>query len=650
MALVYGIQERYGEALAAYEQALAIRREVGDQVGEGITLISKGAVYHAQGRYEKALEAYQQGMEILEAVRAVAGSEQGRASFIAKYAFSYASTIYLFHQQGQDETAFFTSERGRARAFLDSLATRQVQLTDNEAADLLAHEQATYAQRQTIQDALAQTRALDAPDPVLIADLEAQLVEAEAAYGEAQAAIEARRDQLVALVPGRSTLLDLAEVQALLEPQTTLLSYFVMETQTLVFLITADSFKVVELDISGEKLINQVVRFRDVIAFKKPDATRPVAQELYQLLIAPFADSLDTPRLAIVPHGPLHYLPFAALLNPETGRFLVQDYSLITLPSASALPFIRENAEAQGGRGAGEQEKNLSSAPPLLRTPALIIGNPTTGDFDATASLAVEREGLGALPFAEQEAQAIAALYGVEPLLGEDATEGAVRQDVVGADILHLAAHGAFNPVAPLSSLIALAPDDTYDGWLTVGEVYGLELSQTDLVVLSACQTQLGELSAGDEVVGLTRAFIFAGTPTVVASLWDVNDEATALLMERFYIHLKEGVGKAEALRQAQLELIEEGTHADPYYWSAFVMSGDGGEVREIPPIIVDIEEIEPTVSFIEAEDDTESAASEIPWGWFIAGGGFLVIAIVSSILWKRRNQRQDSQDIRVGE
>jgi CHAT domain-containing protein len=262
-----------------------------------------------------------------------------------------------------------------------------------------------------------------------------------------------------------------------------------------------------------------------------------------------------------VPHDVLHYLPFAALTDGQ--RYLIDDYVLTTLPSASALPFIQDNI----GRA--------------LAAP-LILGNPVTGDFDATASLATERDGLGSLPFAEQEAKAIAALYGVEPLLGKDATEGAVRERGAGAGILHLAAHGHYNPVAPLSSLIALAPDQDHDGWLTVGEVYGLDLSSADLVVLSACQTNLGELSEGDELVGLTRAFIFAGTPTVVASLWSVEDEATALLMERFYTYLREGMGKAEALRQAQLEVREE--YPNPYYWAGFVLSGDPGEMSGYKP------------------------------------------------------------------
>ncbi len=161
-----------------------------------------------------------------------------------------------------------------------------------------------------------------------------------------------------------------------------------------------------------------------------------------------------------------------------------------------------------------------------------------------------------------------------------------------------------------------------YDGWLTAGEMYGLDLENTNLVVLSACETNLDNLSEGDEVVGLTRALIFAGTPRVIASLWAIEDEATSLLMERFYTHLKDGMGKAEALRQAQIEIRED--YPNPYYWSAFVLSGDGGNVRT-------------ALTSTQTGPTGEETEQRIPWGWLIIGGGILVIIVVGGILWWQR-------------
>jgi hypothetical protein len=196
----------------------------------------------------------------------------------------------------------------------------------------------------------------------------------------------------------------------------------------------------------------------------------------------------------------------------------------------------------------------------------LVLGNPTT------------TEPLPALHYAEQEAKRIAQMYSTPPLVGAAATESAVFSQAEMAGILHLAAHGKYNPDNPLFSTLYLAPDKQRDGRLEVHDIYGLDLTKvTNLVVLSACQTQMGQLSKGDEVVGLNRAFLYAGTPSVMASLWSVDDKVTGLLMEGFYTHLQAGMTKAEALRQAQIDIRTEYPH--PYYWAAFVLTGDGGSV-----------------------------------------------------------------------
>jgi CHAT domain-containing protein len=154
-----------------------------------------------------------------------------------------------------------------------------------------------------------------------------------------------------------------------------------------------------------------------------------------------------------------------------------------------------------------------------------------------------------------------------------------VWSEANGAGILHLAVHGEYDPDAPLFSTLFLTDDDMQDGNLEAHEIYGLDLTaQTNLVVLSACQTQVGTVSRGDEVTSLSRAFIYAGSPAVVASLWNVDDEATAYLMERFHTHLKEGKGNGEALREAQIETRAK--YPAPYHWAAFVLTGDVGEVQ----------------------------------------------------------------------
>jgi CHAT domain-containing protein len=333
----------------------------------------------------------------------------------------------------------------------------------------------------------------------------------------------------------------LEEIQSLLGSDTTLVEYFVTKKDSLAFIITCKGFGVVTLNVSREDLTEKINAFRRFASLKNPHAKS--LQQLHEWLIAPLKPHLTTSHLAIVPHGILHYLPFAALTDGH--RYLSDDYTLETLPSASVLRFLPEKRKLETGT-------------------VLALGNPTTTEL------------MPALHYAEQEVNTIAQLYGTQALLGAVATESAVLSQAGQVEILHIAAHGKYNPHNPLFSTLYLAPDAQHDGRLEVHEIYSLDLTTaTNLVVLSACQTQMGQLSKGDELVALSRAFLYAGTPSVMASLWSVDDRVTGLLMERFYIHLRAGMTKAEALRQAQMEVRSE--HPHPYYWAAFVLTGDQG-------------------------------------------------------------------------
>jgi CHAT domain-containing protein len=290
----------------------------------------------------------------------------------------------------------------------------------------------------------------------------------------------------------------------------------------------------VQLAVSAADLRDRVALFRNLIESREPVET--LAEELYRDLFAPLEPHIRNRNLVIVPQGVLHFVPFAALWDGK--RYLGDAYALSYSPSATALKFARERKAVAAG-------------------PILAAGDPD-----------------GSLQYADTEARAAARLFGMEPLLGRAATEGAVVSRASQAGILHLAAHAVLNPVNPLFTRIELAPDEGHDGNLEMHEVFGLDLSKTGLVVLSGCSTQLGKLSAGDEIEGLTRAFLYTGTPAVMASLWNVADESTALFMESFYTHLRKGKGRAEALRRAQAETRRRFPH--PYHWAAFVLTGDG--------------------------------------------------------------------------
>jgi CHAT domain-containing protein/tetratricopeptide (TPR) repeat protein len=574
VGLVYDRQGRYGEALEAYEQVLEIRREVGDRNGEGLTLDNVGSVHEKQGRDAEALAAYGEAMAVFEMLRSTAGSEAGRSSFIAQYADLYERAVELGHDQGQDAEAFRTSERGRSRAFLDSLATGSVELSDNAAANLLAAEQEAYTTRQAVQDALSKARSLNPPDAALVADLEAQLATAEQELQAAVDAITARGGQLAALAPGRSGVLDLPAVQALLDDQTTLVSYWVLGDQgALAFVITDDSFTTVELPDATSASLSSAVD--NTLSWLNREQAHPKPlRDLYTWLVAPLAEHLQTPQVVIVPHQQLQYVPFAALSDGQS--YFGQQHLLSVIPSASALPFIQQNAAASAAEA---------------NTHTLVFGNPTTGDRN-----------LPPLANAASEAQAVASLLGTAAVTGVEASETRLRDEAAGSKVIHLAAHGGYNVTNPLYSAIYLAPGGAGaagDGRLETHEVYGLDLKGNELVALSACQSNVGELSAGDELVGLTRAFFFAGTPTILSSLWSVDDQATEALMTAFYRHWQTGMGKAEALQAAQAEVRGNPQWASPFYWAGFVLNGDPGAAG---PSQVPTPEASPTPTSVPSE------------------------------------------------
>jgi CHAT domain-containing protein len=267
--------------------------------------------------------------------------------------------------------------------------------------------------------------------------------------------------------------------------------------------------------------------------------------------------------------------------------YLVEDYAIAYLPSASVLQYVLDNVPSEA---AGD---------------LLALANP-------------EVEGAPYLNHAVAEAEAVAALFDVQPIIGSDATESLLLAQAPQAGRVHVAAHGEFKPTAPQFSRIYLAPDDENDGYLEVREVFNLELPQTDLVTLSACETQMGELSGGDELVGLSRAFIYAGTPSLVASLWKVDDASTQFLMERFYGYLKDGKGKGSALRQAQLDTLGRDEWASPYYWAAFTLIGDMGVVEPI------------------------ATSSRPPWWLWVGAVALLLLAVVGGRIWLRKAREKN--------
>jgi CHAT domain-containing protein len=286
-------------------------------------------------------------------------------------------------------------------------------------------------------------------------------------------------------------------------------------------------------------LARQVRRFRAAIAAQAPPAEiESQAEALHRRLLGPARAELGGDRLLIVPHGLLHYVPFAALRSPR-GRWLAEDFAIGTLPSASVLRYL-----AAKGADAPEQ--------------ALVVGNPDLG-----AGLTLRWSEREARLVGEREPRATVLLRG-------EATEARVKALIESAGLVHIATHGELSESDPLSSALLLVPGGGEDGRLEVRELFGLDL-HSRLVVLSACETGLGKLSRGDELLGLQRAFLYAGTPAIVTTLWKVDDRASLELIRAFYEQLP-SAGPVEALRRAQIETMRAFPH--PFAWAGFVLTG----------------------------------------------------------------------------
>jgi CHAT domain-containing protein len=515
---------RDGEALQRYERAAA--RGI-DQV-RPLALGGIAAVHQRQGNRQEALAVYRKAIDAAESILGQIRLDQLVSSFAGRQAPLYARAIDLATELAQPDLAFELAERARARAFLNQIGNRRIDFRGVPPELIVEWERA----REKLADVRARRRA----DPHDAGDAEAEDL-ARQAYEEILGRLRQASPEYSSLVAVEVA--GLEEVRQLLPSETTLVAYFVLDRRTLAWVIDKDEDHLIELPISADDLRDQVETFRLQVEHRGDDDLE--AQALYAALLEPLKPFLRNPHLVLVPHGPLHYLPFAALRDP-TGRHLIEDYSLSLMPNASALRFARRGEAAAG---------------------ALVLGDPD-----------------GSLPQAGREAESVASVYGVQAYHGIAATEALVRTQAGRSGILHLAAHGAYDPVHPLFSRIELAAGQGEDGRLEVHEIYQLDLSATRLVVLSACDTALGERSEGDDIVGLTRALLATGAPSAITTLWKIDDQSTEVLMTSLHRRLRQGGSVAEAIRGAQLEILTRPEWRSPFFWAAFTLTG----VEGIPP------------------------------------------------------------------
>jgi CHAT domain-containing protein len=573
MGELYLQQNNFPQAFESFKKALSVAES--QQTPAGISSASRyiGDVMWRTGKPDEAIPHYQRAIQQIESIRSVLQTEEFRQSYFEGQLRAYVRIMDALLLSGKPEEAFTYSEHARSRVFLDVLGSR-VQLARVKSG-LLEEERALQERIAGLKARL--TGEGDEEEGIDRGRLASELRETEKKYNTFLEKVRKQDREQASLMTVEP--LTLVEVQQLLDPGTTLIEYFVTERGIFIWVVEKEKLQFQRVALPREDLGKSVKTLREsIFSLGEKNKFDEASALLYKQLIEPLLSHITGKELIIVPHDVLHYLPFHALVGPD-GHYLIEKYPIYYLSSASLLQFVKEKRKAGGEK-------------------VLAFGNPDLGDPEKN------------LEYAELEAAEVKNVYPQSTVyVKKEASEEKSKSLSPTYDILHFATHAQLDEDDPLSSAVLLAKEDKEDGRLEVREIFGMDL-KANLVVLSGCDTGLGKLSTGDELVGLTRAFIYAGTPSVVASLWSVDDSSTAQLMASFYRNLKT-MSKVEALRQAQLELIRGEGRSDllarrgvggigrlgevlrvkndspssvsvsvstshPYFWAPFILVGDG--------------------------------------------------------------------------
>jgi CHAT domain-containing protein len=577
---------KFGEAIGLFTRAAALARS-----GNALDLFWKvlyllGQTYRAQNNAAQAQTAFTESIGVIEQLRGqAAGTERDRERSFENKTAPYLAMVELLVEQKKLPEAFAYAERAKARMLLDVLRNGRSDITKSMTAEERARESSLTAGLNIVSLQTRQESLLPRPDPAKLAELNRRLQRSRLEFEAYEMRIDAAHPEL-RTQRGEDPPLTLTEAEALLpNAKTALLEYVVTPKQTFLFVLTrtnlADAkklgpveLKVISLPIASGELARRVTEFRATLA-RNAMNFKESAMQLYDLLLRPAQKELEGKTIVgIVPSDQLWELPFQSLMSAP-NRYFIQDQALFYAPSLSVLREMRM-----------KDVRPVATASAHAPPPSLLaLGNPALSD--GLRARTRVRDGsltLGALPEAEGEVNTLGQMYGPREskiLIGSAATEEAVKAEAGRFPILHFATHGVLDDQDPLYSRLLLAnTGGGEDGMLEAREIMRLEL-RIDLVVLSACQTARGEFGAGEGMIGMSWAFFIAGASTTVVSQWRVDSASTARLMVEFHRALRAAgptsvISKAEAMRAASLKLMADPKYAHPFYWSGFVVVGNG--------------------------------------------------------------------------
>lgn len=576
--------DRWEDAERYATQAMEIReRYAPDSLQVARSLYILAAIDIGRNRFDKAYGRLQRAITIIENQRQAVADSEIRTLLSEQYFDAYSLLAFTYLQENQPDKAAETLERSRARSLAETLYQRELPRENlpKPLQELLKEQEQLNNQRLLVYQRLRPLKS--DKDAEAIDALHKELTQLD----QKQRALDARLRKefpefASQLLPEPLTI---QQIQQSLEAGTVLLYHALVGDHLLIVAVSPTEVRgyVVE---QGKQIEQQAKQFRELIERlgeqrrKEGLLTRPapdrrelaqMGQQLYNQLLEPAQAMLQgARRVVLCPDGVLSQLPWAALVvKTENGRpvYWIEQVALHLTPSMGVYQHARKIQPARQGvliaavseyRVRGEAQAPRQEEPRVALLPAR-----RSEEWDD-------------LPQVKEEAERLQQLFGAQAqaLLDAEATPDKTRQTAQGKRVVHFAGHARANHADPLGSFLKLAPPLPDQGKLTAGDILTGWKLQADLVMLSACETGLGVTRRYEGVYSLARAFLYAGSRSVGASLWRVDDASTAQLMEAFYQRYQQGVAKDEALRQAQLELLRKG-YADPYYWAGFMLIGD---------------------------------------------------------------------------
>jgi CHAT domain-containing protein/Tfp pilus assembly protein PilF len=613
------VHDRSGEAKVAldhFTKALAVFRQIENKSGEAMMLYRVAVVQKKLGQTEEARRNITAALEIVETIRGKIASTDLRSSYFSTVQEYYDLYIELLMREHQGRpnanlnfTALQVSEQARARSLLDLLQEAKADVRQSVDRTLLVREKELL---ELINGKAAQqTLAFSDPKKAELAkSLGDEIVRLSDEYETLQMRIRRSNPRYTDLA--QAAPLTLPGLQKSLDPQTLLLEYKLGNERSYLWLVSQAGLESFELppraEIEGlcrqfydslterNRLVKGETAAQKQTRIQTADRKlQTVSEHLNQMLLGPVAKSAGDKRLVIVADGALQYVPFAVLVRAGSNAVNASTANeIISLPSISVLSQLRRDHVAGQSPATVPTKAVAVFADPVFEPddPRLPLASRKKVTRESSSALAQSQsnfdfgpngQGLPRLFASREEAKAILALapsgssYGA--LDFEANRERAIGPELRQYRVVHFATHGLLNTSRPQLSGVVLSLYDEKgkerDGFLRLNQIYNLRLS-SELVVLSACSTALGKEVKGEGLIGLTRGFMYAGAPRVIASLWKVDDEATGELMKLFYRNLfQRQMTAARALRTAQLEMQQQERWRSPYYWGAFVLQGE---------------------------------------------------------------------------